>query len=135
MLRLGSDEDAWFPIVFGLRDSLPGLMYSKIALPLFSRLPRRPRSRCLTCWRRIVSRRHQADHINGLKIRVLNVAEACAGLKSLMTFYLSRARGGFLSSRATCRKLLITLSAIPIAIFLQYDAGDRGKGIIDHYCL
>jgi len=63
---------------------------------------------------------------------VLNVAEACAGLKSLMTFISVGAAIGFLSSRATWQKILITLSAIPIAIFCNM-MRVTGQGILDHY--
>lgn len=46
----------------------------------------------------------------------INVAEQCAGLKSLMTFVSIGAAIGFLSNRALWQKLAIVASAIPIAI-------------------
>jgi exosortase len=52
-----------------------------------------------------------------LPARALNVAEACAGLIALMSFISIAATVAFLSSRPLWQKIVITLSAIPIAIF------------------
>src|SRR4051812_42515708 len=124
---------AWFPIVFLVcAIPWPGLMYSKIALPLQQ----------LAAWAAIkvlnilgVESYREGTKliiVNGLKMRVLNVAEACAGLKSLMTFISVGAAVAFLSSRVTWQKIVITLSAIPIAIFCNM-MRVTGQGIIDHY--
>jgi exosortase len=64
--------------------------------------------------------------------RVLNVAEACAGLRSLMTFVMVAGTVAFLSSRAMWERLVITLSAIPIAIFCNV-VRVSGQGILDHW--
>src|SRR5882672_2231845 len=124
---------AWFPIVFLVcAIPWPGLMYSKIALPL-QQIAAAAAIKVLNLLG-VESYREGTKLIiiNGLKIRVLNVAEACAGLKSLMTFISVGAAVGFLSSRATWQKVLITLSAIPIAIFCNM-MRVTGQGIIDHY--
>jgi exosortase/archaeosortase family protein len=69
---------------------------------------------------------------NGGAIRTLNVAEACAGLRSLMTFISVGAAVAFLSHRPLWEKILITVSAIPIAIFCNV-MRVSGQGLLDHY--
>jgi exosortase/archaeosortase family protein len=64
--------------------------------------------------------------------RVLNVAEACAGLRSLMTFISVGATVAFLSNRPLWQKVIITLSAIPIAIFCNV-MRVAGQGLLDYY--
>ena len=64
--------------------------------------------------------------------RQLNVAEACSGLKSLMTFVSVAAAIAFLSNRPLWQKLLIVLMAIPIAIFCNV-MRVSGQGLLDHY--
>jgi exosortase/archaeosortase family protein len=63
---------------------------------------------------------------------VLNVAEACAGLRSLMTFITLGAAVAFLSNRTLWQKIIITLSAIPIAIFCNV-MRVAGQGLLDYY--
>jgi exosortase len=65
-------------------------------------------------------------------LRTLNVAEACAGLRSLMTFITVGVAVAFLSSRPLWQKFIITLSAIPIAIFCNV-MRVAGQGLLDHY--
>jgi exosortase/archaeosortase family protein len=60
------------------------------------------------------------------------VAEACAGLKSLMTFIAVAAAVAFLSFRPLWQKVLVTLSAIPIAIFCNM-VRVTGQGMLDYY--
>jgi exosortase len=123
----------WFPIAFLVcAIPWPGLVYSWVALPL-QQVAAAAAIKVLNILG-VESYREGTKLIivNGLKIRVLNVAEACAGLKSLMTFISVGAAVGFLSSRATWQKILITLSAIPIAIFCNM-MRVTGQGIIDHY--
>jgi exosortase/archaeosortase family protein len=60
------------------------------------------------------------------------VAEACAGLKSLMAFITLAAAVGFLSSRPLWQKIAITVSAVPIAIFCNM-MRVSGQGLLDHY--
>ncbi|HEV8606906.1 MAG TPA: exosortase/archaeosortase family protein [Tepidisphaeraceae bacterium] len=124
---------AWFPIAFLIAAlPWPGLVYSWVALPL-QQIAAAAAIKVLNLVG-VESYREGTKLIivNGLKVRVLNVAEACAGLKSLMTFISVGAAVGFLSSRATWQKILITLSAIPIAIFCNM-MRVTGQGIIDHY--
>jgi exosortase/archaeosortase family protein len=66
--------------------------------------------------------------------RTLNVAEACAGLRSLMTFVSVGAALAFLlwAFRPLWQKLLITASAIPIAIFCNV-MRVSGQGLLDRY--
>jgi exosortase/archaeosortase family protein len=65
-------------------------------------------------------------------LRTLNVAEACAGLRSLMTFITVGMAVAFLSARPLWQKAIITLSAIPIAIFCNV-MRVAGQGLLDHY--
>ncbi|MCS7034300.1 MAG: exosortase/archaeosortase family protein, partial [Phycisphaerae bacterium] len=108
---------AWFPILF-LICALPwpGLVYSRIATPL---------QHLASSVAVFVLQLTGVDASQaGTKIlmdfgplkppRMLNVAEACAGLRSLMTFITLGAAIGFLSSRPLWQKIVITLSAIPI---------------------
>jgi exosortase/archaeosortase family protein len=69
---------------------------------------------------------------SGGAFRTLNVAEACAGLKSLMTFISVAAAVAFLSFRPLWQKAVITLSAIPIAIFCNMSRV-AGQGMLDYY--
>jgi exosortase len=62
----------------------------------------------------------------------LNVAEACAGLRSLLTFISVAAAVAFLSSRPLWQKLFITASAVPIAIACNV-MRVSGQGLLDHY--
>src|SRR5690606_19673495 len=109
----------WFPIVF-LICALPwpGLVYSWVAGPL--------QVIAAKVAVRVLEFTGVTSYVSGTKIfiygdggalRTLNVAEACAGLKSLMTFVTIGAALAFLSARPLWQKLIITLSAIPIAIF------------------
>jgi len=65
-------------------------------------------------------------------VRTLNVAEACAGLRSLMTFISIGGAVAFLSGRPLWQKLLLTFAAIPIAIFCNV-MRVSGQGLLDHY--
>jgi exosortase len=110
---------AWFPIAYlvcGI--PWPGLLYSLVASPL----------QHLAAWVAVVVLRLTGvdAHNYGTKIDIpdasgmlhpLNVAEACAGLRSLMTFITVGAAVAFLSVRPLWQKITITLSAIPIAVF------------------
>jgi exosortase len=109
---------AWFPILYLVcMIPWPSLFYSRIASPL----------QALAASVSVGTLRlFGVDALNtGTKIRmfpytpqerVLNVAEACAGLRSLMTFITVGAAVAFLSNRPLWQKIIITLSAIPIAI-------------------
>ncbi|HXE51492.1 MAG TPA: exosortase/archaeosortase family protein [Tepidisphaeraceae bacterium] len=126
---------AWFPIAFlvcGI--PWPGLVYSWVAGPL---------QRLAAEVAVVVLQVTGVDaQCTGTKIimpaigsgaaRVLNVAEACAGLKSLMTFITVAAAIAFLSARPLWQKLLIVISAIPIAIFCNV-MRVAGQGLLDHY--
>jgi exosortase len=109
----------WFPIAFlvcGL--PWPGLVYSWLASPL-QHLAATVAVKALNLTGITAAREGTKMYImsgNGF-MRPLNVAEACAGLRSLMTFISVAAAVAFLSQRALWQKVVITLSAIPIAIF------------------
>jgi exosortase len=113
---------AWFPIVFlfcGL--PWPDQVYSWVAGPL-QHLAAAVAVRFLTVC-------NIPSSVAGTKImmfvnageppRILNVEEACAGLKSLMTFVTLAAGWAFvfMSSRPLWHRLVQTASAVPIAIF------------------
>jgi exosortase len=125
---------AWFPIAF-LVVALPWpeLVYARLAWPL-QQLAASVAVGALRIFN--VDAHNFGTHINmtGAKneVRTLNVAEACAGLKSVMTFLMVAGAVAFLSSRALWEKLAITLSAIPIAIFCNV-LRVTGQGILDFY--
>jgi exosortase len=125
---------AWFPIAFlvcGI--PWPGLMYSRIASPL------QQLAANVAVWTLELTGVESSAW--GTKIfiighggmqRTLNVAEACAGLRSLMTFISVGAAVAFLSNRPLWQKIIVTLSAIPIAIFCNV-MRVSGQGLLDHY--
>ena len=124
----------WFPICF-LACALPWppLIYSAVALPL--------QELAAQVAVLVLQISGVNAFFNGTKIfmegqngalRTLNVAEACAGLRSLMTFITIGAAMAFLSSRPIWQKVLVTLSAIPIAISCNV-MRVSGQGLLDHY--
>jgi exosortase len=125
---------AWFPIAFLVcAIPWPGLMYSKIASPLQQMAAR------VAVWTLEIT--GVESSAGGTKIvimghggvnRTLNVAEACAGLRSLMTFVSVGAAVSFLSGRPLWQKITVTLSAIPIAISCNV-MRISGQGLLDHY--
>ncbi|HWP40573.1 MAG TPA: exosortase/archaeosortase family protein, partial [Tepidisphaeraceae bacterium] len=126
---------AWFPILF-LICALPwpGLFYSKIAMPL------QQLAASVAVWTlqltgvdaSRVGTKIVMDYGFGRAPRILNVAEACAGMRSLMTFISVGAAVAFLSSRPLWQKLVITASAVPIAIFCNV-MRVTGQGLLDYY--
>ncbi len=124
----------WFPIAF-LIFALPwpGLVYSWVAMPLQEVAARVSVE--------VLQLTGVSSYVSGTKIvmtgfggeqRTLNVAEACAGLKSLMTFLTVGAAMAFLSARPMWQKLILTASAIPIAIFCN-TMRVAGQGLLDYY--
>jgi exosortase len=130
----GVMRTAWFPVLF-LMCGVPwsGLMYSRIASPL-QQLAAHVAVNTLQLTGVEASAGGTKIFIVGYggTIRTLNVAEACAGLRSLMTFISVGAAVAFLSNRALWQKIGITLSAIPIAIFCNV-MRVSGQGLLDHY--
>ncbi len=124
----------WFPIAFlvcGI--PWPGLVYSWIAGPL-QVLAAQVAVGVLQFTGVTAGSSGTKIFIGGFdqQMRTLNVAEACAGLRSLMTFISVGAAVAFLSSRRLWQKAVITLSAIPIAIFCNV-MRVSGQGLLDHY--
>ncbi|HEY7118568.1 MAG TPA: archaeosortase/exosortase family protein, partial [Tepidisphaeraceae bacterium] len=125
---------AWFPIAF-LVVALPWpeLVYSRLASPL-----QRIAASVAVGTLRLsgVTAQNYGTKImmfgQGGVPRVLNVAEACAGLKSVMTFLMVGGTVAFLSQRPLWEKVIITLSAIPIAIFCNV-MRVAGQGVLDFY--
>jgi exosortase len=124
---------AWFPIVFLVcAIPWPALVYSWVALPL-QELAASVAAGALRVTGVEAFRLGTKLFIgDGANQRVLNVAEACAGLKSLMTFVTLAGAMGFLSSRPMWQKILITVSAVPIAILCNVFRVS-GQGLLDHY--
>ena len=126
---------AWFPCVFLLFAlPWPGLFYSKLAGPMQTLA-----AQVAVGVMQIlgVETENAGTQIiihkpNVPMPRVLNVAEACAGLRSLMTFVSLGAAVAFLSSRPLWQKLVITFSAVPIAIFCNV-MRVTGQGMLDYY--
>jgi exosortase len=125
---------AWFPIVFLVcAIPWPGLVYSWVAMPL--------QKAAAVAAAQVLQLTGVEAYRDGTTIlvykgmeapRVLDVEEACAGLKSLMTFISVGAAVGFLSNRPLWQRIVITLSAIPIAVFCNM-LRVTGIGLIDHY--
>jgi exosortase len=122
---------AWFPILFLIcAFPWPELVYSYIASPL-QRLAasvavgtlRFTGVTALNSGTKIIIVGRDGAH-------TLNVAEACAGMRSLMTFISVGGAVAFLSNRPLWQKILITLSAIPIAVFCNV-MRVTGQGYID----
>jgi exosortase len=127
---------AWFPIVFLIcAIPWPGLVYSWVAEPLST----------LAAHVAVdVLKATGVDSVNsGTKIiimnadvmkppRILNVAEACAGMRSLMTFIAVAGAVAFLSPRPLWQKVIVVASAVPIAIFCNV-MRISGQGLLDHY--
>ncbi|MGN6505956.1 MAG: exosortase/archaeosortase family protein [Tepidisphaeraceae bacterium] len=131
---------AWFPIVFLLCAlPWPGLVYSQIASPMQSLAAKVSVFVLQTLGMdasyggtKIFIPQFDAHGTRIFPDRALNVAEACAGLRSLMTFISVAAAVAFLSARPLWQKLVITFSAIPIAISCNV-LRVAGQGLIDHY--
>ena len=124
---------AWFPIFFLLcAIPWPGLMYSKIAMPLQELAAKVAAWTLQATGVEAVKVGTRLNIGEGANVRVLNVAEACAGLKSLMTFISAGAAIAFLSNRALWQKIIISCSAVPIAILCNVFRV-TGQGLIDHY--
>jgi len=127
-------KTAWFPIAFlvcGL--PWPGLVYSRVAGPL------QQLAANAAVWTLQVTGVEAT--VGGTKIsmiggngqwRTLNVAEACAGMRSLMTFISVAAAVAFLSSRPLWEKFIIVFFAVPIAIFCNV-MRVSGQGLLDRY--
>lgn len=125
---------AWFPIAFLVcAIPWPGLVYSWIAGPL--------QELAATVAVTTLKLTGVSSFNSGTKIfiygmndelRTLNVAEACAGLRSLMTFISVGAAVAFLSARPLWQKITITVMAVPIAIFCNV-LRVAGQGLLDHY--
>jgi exosortase len=125
---------AWFPVLFIVCAlPWPGLVYSKVALPLQGLAAN------------VAVHVLQITGLDaaqvGTKIMftrpdgsqgMLNVAEACAGMRSLMTFISVGAAVAFLSNRPLWQKVIMTASAVPIAIFCNV-MRVSGQGILDAY--
>lgn len=125
---------AWFPIAYLICGiPWPALVYSYIASPL----------QTLAAKAAVATLRFTGVHAyrSGTKInmggitdemRTLNVAEACAGLRSLMTFITVGVAVAFLSARPLWQKIIISASAVPIAVFCNM-MRVAGQGLLDHY--
>ena len=125
---------AWFPIFYLLCGiPWPGLVYSYIASPLQT-LAARVAVRTLQFTGIPAYRTGTKINMGGITtpLRTLNVAEACAGLRSLMTFITVGVAVAFLSARPLWQKIIIALSSIPIAIFCNV-MRVAGQGLLDHY--
>lgn len=64
--------------------------------------------------------------------RALNVAEACSGMRSLITFIAIGLAVAFLSARPLWQKIIISLSAVPIALICNVFR-IVGEGLLDQH--
>jgi len=125
---------AWFPIAYLVcAIPWPPLVYSYIASPLQT-LAAKVAVLVLKFTGVNAFRTGTQINMGGITepLRTLNVAEACAGLRSLMTFITVGAAVAFLSQRPLWQKIIITISAVPIAIFCNV-MRVAGQGLLDHY--
>jgi exosortase len=126
---------AWFPIAFLLCAlPWPGLFYSRVAMPLQTIAAHVGVVVMQLC---NVDAEYSGTvmyiYTPGNSVpRPLNVAEACAGIKSLMTFVTLAAALAFLSNRPLWQKLFVTAAAVPIAI-LSNVIRVAGQGLLDRY--
>jgi exosortase len=117
---------AWFPIAFLLCAlPWPGLFYSRVAMPLQTIAAYVGVVVMQICG---VDAEYQGTVMyiytpGNAAPRPLNVAEACAGIKSLMTFVTLAAALAFLSNRPLWQKLFVTACAVRVA----------GQGLLDRY--
>lgn len=125
---------AWFPIVF-LICALPwpGLFYGKIAGPL-QKLAAKVAVHALNFLGVTAGQFGTKIFVRAIDhtTHTLNVAEACSGLRSLMTFFAIAAALAFLSNRPLWEKIIVVLSALPIAIFCNM-MRVTGQGLLDGY--
>ena len=127
---------AWFPIAFLVcAIPWPGLVYSWVAEPLQMLAAdvavgvlKLTGVEAMTSGTKIV----MFSGTVTTPARVLNVAEACAGMRSLMTFISLAAAIAFLSARPLWQRLAMVASAVPIAIGCNA-ARVAGSGLLDHY--
>jgi exosortase len=125
---------AWFPILF-LICALPwpGLFYSQIASPL-QKMAAEVAVHILHL-AGVPAGQFGTKIFVGTKgggVRTLNVAEACAGLRGLMTFVSIASAVAFLSARPMWQKIILVVSAIPIAIFCN-TMRVTGQGVLARY--
>ncbi len=124
---------AWFPIAFlvcGI--PWPGLFYSALSWPLQTLAAKVSVKTLVLCGIDASNSGTKIFIAEPDSVRALNVAEACSGLKSLMTFISVAAAVAFLSARPLWQKAIVTLSAIPIAVFCNV-MRVAGQGLLDHY--
>jgi exosortase len=121
---------AWFPIVY-LVCALPwpGLVYSAIAWPL-QKLAAIAAVAALQLTG--VDAVRDGSTIEMVGGGSLDVAEGCAGMRSLMTFIALGAAVAFLSNRPLWQRIFMTLSAIPIAILCNV-LRVTGQGLLHYY--
>jgi exosortase len=126
---------AWFPIAFLIcAIPWPGLVYSKVAWPL--------QQLAANVAVGVMNLLGVDSSASGTKIIIttgpftpahaLDVAEACAGLRSLMTFISVAIAIAFLSVRPFWQRVIISFSAIPIAIFCNV-MRVAGTGLLYRY--
>lgn len=125
---------AWFPCVFLFAiPPWPDTIYQKIAIPLQNIASAFGVFVMTICG--IDAERNgttMSMYRDGNKVGELNVATACSGIKSLMTFISLGAALAFLSNRPLWQKLFITASTVPIAIFCNA-MRVGGQGLLDYY--
>jgi exosortase len=126
---------AWFPVVFLVcAIPWPGLVYSWVAEPLSQMAAHIAVDVLKLTGVDAVCSGTRIIIFSGIAAppRILNVAEACAGMRSLMTFIAVGAAIAFLSSKPLWQRIIIVVSAIPIAIFCNV-MRISGQGLLDHY--
>jgi exosortase len=102
-----------FPIAFlFLMVPLPAILFNKIALPLQLLASRVGETVIAAAGIPVV----REGNVLQLPTRDLEVAEACSGIRSLVSLIMLGIVLGYFTERRTGARLLIALSAVPIAI-------------------
>lgn len=125
---------AWFPIAFLVcAFPWPPLLYSRIAMPL-QEIAAKVAVEVMTLSGATAEKfgTKIIIHTQSPNPRILNVEEACAGMRSLMTFITLGTAMAFLSVRPLWQKLIIVASAVPIAVFCNV-IRVSGQGLLDTY--
>ena len=124
---------AWFPCVFLLFAlPWPGLFYSKVAGPL-QNLAAQVAVGVMQLFGVDATNEGVTIVFNSRpELQPLSVAEACSGIKSLMTFVSLGASIAFLSSRPLWQKIIITFAGVPIAVLCNV-LRVSGQGLLHYY--
>ena len=106
-------RELWFPMaVLLLAIPLPAILFNRITFPL-QLLASRVASDILPMLQVPVLRE---GNVIELPIMRLEVAEACSGIRSLMSLFTLSVFYGYFTERTTARRWILALASLPIAV-------------------